>query len=327
MDVLSVRPVTWRDHPAWQVSAAGLEIVVTAIGGHLAAIRARGDHLNPLWQPPWPAADPARVEGGGAYGPEPEAKLLAAIVGHNSCLDRFGAPWPGERRPLHGESGVVAWSLNQPTAYRVEWTAWLPEARLHLRKVVAVDGDAVLLTHAVAHDDPTARPIEWCEHVNVGGPLLDGVRFAAGIDRVVNWPTGSSPDSRFPGVEAEGEIDPARALAFPAHDDPPCGDVLCARVVSGWWSADNPRLRRRLTYRWDARDYPWLALWTQHRSRPAAPWNGQARVRGMEFATKPWPEGKPPASRAEIYQGRPTTCLVPPGAWREHAMEIAWERT
>ncbi len=326
MDVLSVRPITWRAMPAWLVSAAHLELVVTATGGHLAALRARGDDLNPLWQPPWPAADPAHVDGGGAYGPEPAAKLLAAIVGHNSCLDRFGAPWPGEGRPLHGESGVVTWSHYQPSAYRVEWTAWLPETRLRLRKTIEIDGDAVSLTHGVAHDDPAARAVEWCEHVNVGGALLDGVRFAAGIDRVVNWPHLAEPDSRFADVAPEGELDPERALAFPANDARPCGDVLCARVVSGWWAASNERLRRRLAYRWDQRDYPWLALWTQHRSRTVAPWNGQGRVRGMEFSTKPWPEGKPPASRAEIYQGRPTTCLVPPGSWREHAMEIVWER-
>ena len=327
MDVLSVRPLTWREGPAWLIVSRALELVITATGGHLAAIRGRGDALNPLWQPPWPAADPAGVVDGGAYGSGPEAPLLAGIVGHNTCLDRFGAPWPGERRPVHGESGVVTWSVHQPSAYRVEWSAWLPEARLRLRKAIAIDGDAIILSHAVAHDDPAARAIEWCEHVNVGGAMLDGVRFAAGMDRVVNWPAGSEPDSRFPGLAGEAEIDPAHALAFPVADAPACGDVLCARVVSGWWTADNPRLRRRLTYRWDERDYPWLALWTQHRSRRGAPWNGQARVRGMEFSTKPWPEGKPPASRAERYQGRPTTCLVPPGAWREHTMEIVWERT
>ena len=27
---------------------------------------------------------------------------------HNVCLDRFGAPWPGEVKPLHGEVVIVA---------------------------------------------------------------------------------------------------------------------------------------------------------------------------------------------------------------------------
>ena len=44
----------------------------------------------------------------------------ATIVGHNACIDRFGAPWPGETRPVHGESGVVRWELYQPHARRVE---------------------------------------------------------------------------------------------------------------------------------------------------------------------------------------------------------------
>lgn len=326
MDLLTIRETTWRGVDAWRIDGRQLVLMVTRIGGHLAALWDRRDGLNPLWQPPWPAADPATVRAGGAYGEGPEAQLLATIVGHNWCCDRFGAPWPGETRPLHGESGIVAWTLGSVVAGRVHLHAWLPEARLRLRTTIGLEGTSVLLSHAVAHDDAELRSIEWCEHVNVGGDFLDGVRFAAGIDRVINWPGEVAADTRFPSAAPEADLPIAPALAMPEATAAPCGDVLCGRVRAGWWSATNPRLRRRLTYAWLPEQYPWLVLWTQHHSRTQAPWGGEARVRGMEISTKPWPEGKPPASRAETYSGRPTTCAIAPGRWREHHLRIDWEQ-
>nr|MBA3686251.1 hypothetical protein [Planctomycetota bacterium] len=101
MDTIAVEAMTWRGLPAWRLTGSALELVVSGIGAHLAAIRLRGEHLNPLWQPPWPSAEPAGVGDGQGWGNGPEAPLLAGICGHNLCLDRFGAPWPGEVRPLH----------------------------------------------------------------------------------------------------------------------------------------------------------------------------------------------------------------------------------
>lgn len=326
MDTLTVRPTTWRGLPAWRVDAAKLSLVVTEFGGHLAALWDRRDSLNPFWQPPWPSADPGPVVEGGVHGSGPETKLLATIVGHNWCCDRFGAAWPGEKRPLHGEVAIERFAMSHTVPDRVSWTAWLPETRLRVRKTIAINGDHVEMVHAVSHDEATAREIEWCEHVNIGDPFLAGVEFAAGVERMTNWPKEAEPGSRFAHIAPEGDVPIAQALAMPRPDAPACGDVLCGRLAQGWFTATNRTAKRRLTYRWDARQYPWLVLWTQHKSRTAQPWNGRTRSRGMEFSTKPWPEGKPPASRAVAYQGRSAVCRVPPGAWREHGMVISWEK-
>lgn len=326
MDLLTISETTWRGMDAWRIRAPRLDLVVTRIGGHLASLSDAGSSRTPLWQPQWAASDPATVREGGAYGSGPEARLLATIVGHNWCCDRFGAPWPGESRPLHGEVAIVPFTLQRDIPSRATWTAWLPETRLHVRQTIEVDGEAVRLVHAVAHDDAEAREIEWAEHVNVAGDFLDGVRFAAGVDRVLNWPKDTDEVTRFAAYAPEADLPIAEALAFPPVGAEPHGDVLGGRVVNGWWSAENPRWNRRLTYLWDEDDFPWLALWTQDRSRTGKPWDGRERVRGMEFSTKPWPEGKPPASRARTYLGRPTTCRVPPGRWKAHPMTILWER-
>lgn len=322
MEDIAVETCRWRGMPAWRVRGSALSIVLTETGGHLASLTARGDDLDPFWQPQWPAADPATVEPGGFYGGV-EAKLLATIVGHNLCLHRFGAPWPGEPVPLHGEVAVVRWDLRYGDD-SCELSARLPEARLLVRRAFRFEGPRIELTTSLRHDGEGSREAEWAEHINVGDPFLDGVDFAAGIDRATSWPAAPEPGARFGGPEAD--VPPTAALVFPAVDAPPLGDVLCGRVAEGWWSATNRRLGRRLSYRWDASEFPWLVLWTQHRSREANPWRGRERVRGMEVSTKPWPEGKPPASRAERYQDRPTTCMVPADRDLVRRMTIAWER-
>ena len=88
---------TWRGRPAWRFANDQVVVIITHTGAQLAAIHHSDDDLNPFWQPPWPAkagnslSDEELVYYGGALvGP-----LLADIVGHNLCCDRFGAPWPG----------------------------------------------------------------------------------------------------------------------------------------------------------------------------------------------------------------------------------------
>ncbi len=325
MDLLTIRESTWRGVAAWRIQSRHMVAVIMRVGGHLAAFWDRRDEINPLWQPPWPAGNPNAADLS-AFGDPPGAALLATIVGHNWCCDRFGPPRAGELRPQHGEAGVVTWEFQPSAGICAVFTAFLPEARLFLRTTLAITGTVIHLDHAVRHDDSEPRAIEWAEHVNIGDPFLAGVTFTAGIDRVLQWPEVVAADARFSDIAPAGDVPIPAALAFPAVTADPCGDVLTARVRHGWWSAHNRSLRRRLTYAWNAADYPWLALWTQHRSRTEAPWHGQTRVRGMEFSTKPWPEGEPPASRAHTYLGRPTTCLIPPGRWREHRMQITWER-
>jgi hypothetical protein len=200
----------------------------------------------------------------------------------------------------------------------------LPQARLLVRKRLSFDGETLLLSHGVYHHGPGEREIEWCEHVSLGDPFLDGARFEAGIDRVYNWPGAGEPGSRFPRTAACAEVPRADALAMPAGTDPACGDVVTAPVLDGWWEAENARLGRRLTYRWQREHYPWLTLWTQHRSRPGTPWLGRERARGMEMTTKPFPDGTRPPDRHPRWKGISTVCRVPAGRWLEHPVRIQW---
>ena len=41
---------------------------------------------------------------------------------------------------------------------------------------------------------------------------------------------------------------------------------------------------------WRRADFPWMGIWEENQPRPAAPWNGGAVTRGMEFGVSPFPE-------------------------------------
>jgi hypothetical protein len=116
----------------------------------------------------------------------------------------------------------------------------------------------------------------------------------------------------------------------PDQREPDTGLFATARVKTGakaTWTATNRRLGRRLRAEFKPDDFPWLGLWTQHRGRATPPWNGKTRVRGMELSTKPYPEGKPPATRAREYLGRPSVCEVPAGQkGLRKIIHFTWER-
>lgn len=328
--------MSWRGRPAWRVRGAELTIVVTRTGGHLAALWATDDaaETNPLWQPHWPTAAPSAAASSDAWGSGAhavEAPLLTNIVGSNLCLDRFGGPRPGESRPLHGEAGVVEWSITGDTAPggspSITVAASLPLARLRVsRSFALLPGARLRLTTCAAAEGAGggARSVEWCEHTTLGGVFLDGCDISAGVDTAHDMPAdGAAPAER----DAPAAVDVAAALRLPAPAAPPEGHVRTCRVVQGSWAASNAALGWRLAATWAPSDFPWLCLWTEHRLRTTAPWGGVERTRGMELSTKPFPEGAAtPASRAETFLGTPTAASVPEGGEATRVVEFVWER-
>lgn len=316
--MIAVTPTTWRGLPAWLLTGDALEAVITEIGASLACIRRRSEALNPLWQPHWPAArhaDPM-VHG----DPRGEASLLCLAVGSLLCLDRFGPPRVGEDRPFHGEAAAATWNLARSTADAVTFAVSLPNAGLALERTVSFIADTCVLdTSALAlgHD----RDVEWCEHLTLGDPFADGMQVTAGIDRVDPMPGITTQPER----HADDATLIADALAMPVAGAPPRGDVWSGRVTpgTGWWRAEHPGLGRRLTARWQADDFPWLVIWTQHCERQSLPWNGRERARGLELSTKPFPSDHAYPETTRL--SRPARCLLPAGARVTRRVTLTWE--
>lgn len=326
MDQLTVTETTWRGMDAWMIAGPQLEVAVTKIGAHLAAVRTPGEELNPLWQPPWEPTTPQEATTRpDVYGSGPEAALLASIVGHNLCLDRFGPPWPGETRPVHGEAGASRWDPDTGRPDRVTLSVRLEEADLRVGRAFEIEGDRLFVTTSVVHTSDSPRTIEWAEHVTLGDPFLDAAVFEADAEGA--WISGDEPreSSRFPDAEPEAPVPAEAALAMPRSEEPRAvGDIVTMAVRRGRFRVVREDLGRALEYEWDADEFPWLCVWTQHRSRSAPPWNGRTRARGLEFSSKPFPEGEPPPERSQTFHDRPTTCIVPPGAGLRRSFTVRW---
>jgi hypothetical protein len=309
---LSVEGIRWRGLPAWRIRGRGLTAVLTVIGGQLASLTSRDDDLNPLWQPVWPAAragagDPA------VFGNQEEASLLPVIVGSFPCIDRFGAPHPGEDSPGHGEAKEVDYTVvgGDPTVFAAK--ARCPRRRLWVERRIRMDGRRLSLATTVTHDADDEREVEWCEHLTLGDPFLDGVEItAAATDAWAHVERPATP-LRFPADAPLAHRAADQVLAMPAADSPPVGDIYTVGADAGWLEAVNRRLGRRLRVAWEVTEFPWLCCWTEHRARQHRPWNGISRARGLELSTKPFPEGRPAPDRHPVFAGRSACCRVPPG--------------
>ena len=116
-----------------------LRVIVTVEGGHIAALLDKASGVNPLWTPPWPTMEPSGYDPAkhaSVYGNDAESRLLAGILGHNLCLDRFGPPSESEAAAgmvVHGEAPVantaIATKPANPSAWPVCWPGRRPRCR------------------------------------------------------------------------------------------------------------------------------------------------------------------------------------------------------
>ncbi len=313
----------WRGDRAWSLKNDTICVVFTETGGQIASLRGAKDGPEALWQPPWPAARPSQADS--RWGPPEEAPLLANICGWNLCLDRFGVRANDGGRPLHGEAGILPWTVtveSEALRARVE----LPLAGLTVQRRLGLQGCQLLVETEVAVTDDKVREIEWCEHITLGDPLLEDARIEAMAEEAILHPDcGAAAASRFADCPAGSLVAVEEALAMPAPDAPAAGGIVSLAMREGRWRVENPSLGWRLSCDYEVELFPWLCLWTEHRARQARPWNGITRSRGMECSSKPFPEGAPPAERHPVYRGRSTRLTVAPERPLQTTLSLRWE--
>ena len=166
----------YRGRRAAVLENDALRVTVLEQGGHIAEIYDKQAGVNPLWTPPWRSIEPSTYtpETHPEYGREPDALLLAGIMGHNLCLDTFGAPSPEELAagmPVHGEGSVVRYEVRNTEGYLIT-TARLPRAELLFERRIKLRQRAVNITETVENLSSSDRPIAWTEHVTLGPPFL-----------------------------------------------------------------------------------------------------------------------------------------------------------
>jgi hypothetical protein len=304
--IISMSDTLYHGRKSVSIENSHLRVTVLCEGGHIAEIFDKQAGVNPLWTPPWPSIEPSAYDPViHNYGSQPDAKLLAGIMGHNLCLDVFGGPSPEEAAAgitTHGEGSIALYNIDRADT-RMTMRASLPLAQLHFERIVELQGRAVRIREAVDNLSATDRPIAWTQHVSLGPPFLEkgATQFrmsatrskvfeaefgSAGYLRVgaeFDWPM--APKSSDGCVDLQVLNDFAASSAYTAHlMDPARGDAF--------FLAFAPRYRLAFAYIWKRNDFPWLGMWEENCSRANAPWNGRTLARGMEFGASPMPESR-----------------------------------
>lgn len=260
--------IQFHNRRAVQVENERIRLTVTVEGGHVAEILHKASGVNPLWIPPWPSIEPSTysVAAHPEYGDNAESKLLAGILGHNLCLDLFGAPSEDEARAgisAHGEASVVPYEVSSQASELI-MRCTLPIAQIAFERRIQLAPNRILFSETVENLSALDRPIAWTQHVTLGPPFMEyGVtEFRAPVAKSHTLNEGFSTHL----------MDP--------HNDRAYFFALC------------PKTSVLFGYVWNRSDFPWLGIWEENKGREHPPWNRRTVTRGMEFGASPLPESR-----------------------------------
>jgi len=297
--------VRYRDRRAATIENDAVRVVVLREGGHIAAIEHKASGVNPLWTPPWRSVEPSSYDRTAhpEFGSGSDAILLAAIMGHNLCLDIFGGPSDEEAAagiPAHGEASVAPYEI-AAAGDTLSMRATLARAQMLVERRIRLDGLTICVRESVTNLASVDRPIGWTEHVTLGPPFLERgateFRASAGRSKVFESGFGAHdflrPAAEFewpfaPNLDGTAQVDLRRirdvaaSSAYTAHRMDPRRPAF--------FVAFSPSARLAFGYVWHAEDFPWMGIWEENASRMHSPWSGRALTRGMEFGVSPFPE-------------------------------------
>jgi Domain of unknown function (DUF4432) len=345
MPLCESQPTTWKNRRAYRLSNGAIELIILLGGGHIAEFRLSDSPVNTLWEAPWPTLDPQTFsppKHNALYGDGPVGKFLSGYTGHALVLGNFGMPSDPEAArgvPLHGEAACSDWTV--VSAEQDDHCALLvlevdiPYYHLHFRREISLAAGAscTSIRETVRNQGAAETTFQWVQHVACGEPFLahDESNLFVDVSRAITWPLGYEgfellrDDAEFlwPNAPANsgGTIDLSNPFAQ-------SGTGFVASLLT---SADHPNaaiavLNRRHAlvagYCFERARFPWVAVWEENRARQYPPWNGVARVRGVEFGTSPMPLGIEQARETQRLFDTPVLTRIAPDSEVSTAYDI-----
>ena len=317
---------------AFRLENEYLRVTVLEQGGHIAEVFHKHAQVSPLWIPHWNSIEPSdfRAEHRMIFGDGPDAKLLAGIMGHNLCLDIFGAPSIEEAAAgytVHGEASILHYQIAE-VRDGLTLELLLPLAQISFTRHLQLLGETIRVRESIKNLVSFDRPIAWTQHVTLAPPFLNPAttEFAASVGRsfvaeddpgshaylahgtTFKWPNAPGKNGLFCDLRKMHPSAPASG--YTAH-------LVDAKNEHAFFTAFSPEFRLAFSYLWKTADYPWLGIWEENCSRQSSPWNGRTVTRGMEFGVSPIPE-----TRREMVERRqlldsPTFQWLPANGFRD----------
>ena len=317
---------TFHGRRATTIENDALRLTVLEEGGHIAEVFHKRSGISPLWIPQWTSVEPSEFdsERHREFGNGPDAKLLAGIMGHNLCLDIFGPPSAEEADAgltAHGEASIARYTVAASDA-QVAMEAVLPIAALRVRRTISLQKTAACVVESVENLAGCDRPVGWTEHVTLGPPFLrpGATQFRSTATRSkVFESTFGAADVLQPGAEFDWPFAPRADgghLDLRVYSAASCSSAYTAHLMDrakedAFFVAYAPDFHLLLGYVWKRRDFPWIGIWEENRSRSQSPWNSCELTCGMEFGVSPFPETRREMIERGSLFGVPTFRWIP----------------
>ena len=319
---------TFRGRRAVEIQNRELRVTILPGGGHIAAITDLASGVSPLWEPKWRSVDPSAFDAASypEFGTGSDARLLAGIAGHNLCLDLFGGSSEEEFRAgltPHGEGSVVDFDVAVEAGELVQRSE-MPLAKIRFSRRVGLEGRMVRIRETVESVAAFDRPIAWTQHVTLGEPFLEPgqtqFRASATKSKVYEDAFGAA-DYLTAGAEFDWPLAPRTAgglCDLQVYNDSSKSGAFTTHLMDrsredAFFTAFSPRLGLLFGYVWKRRDFPWLGIWEENRSRMFGPWEGKEVTRGMEFGVSPMPESRRQMVDRGTLFGEPAYRWLPAG--------------
>jgi hypothetical protein len=305
-----MKEINYNGRRALQIENDQLRVTTTLEGAHVAEILHKPTGVSPLWTPPWRSIEPTSYDPAKhpEYGASNESQLLSGILGHNLCLDIFGAPGDEEAAagiPVHGEAPVIPYNASA-IANQVSLSATLNLAQLRFTRHLRIAPGSMVVRFSEELDNlaATDRPIAWTQHVTLGPPFLvpgqTQFRIPATRSKVIDVDFNDGLGPQKPGAEFAWPLCPRKdggVFDFSTYTADPVSGGFTSHLMDpsrehAYFLAWSPSSKLLFGYVWMRADFPWLARWEENHLRTQPPWNGKGLTCGMEFGVSPVVEAR-----------------------------------
>lgn len=268
-----------------------LRIVVDpTVGGTITAIEHKATGRSVLGTVPWT--------------PRPGPAETHAAPDENAWLPYYTGGWPilfpnggdactfdGVFHGFHGEASLARWGAEQ-TAGRLRLRHRFATVPVEMERDLAVAGETLTIRERITMQGERPVSVMWGHHPTFGSDLLDGPfeigtdarrvavddRFDPPLNPLQPGAAGAWPN--VPGKTGSYDLSrpraPMAAMAYLTDFERP----------SAWIRRLDNTIAAVLS--WDGAVFPYAWLWCELGGTPDAPWNGQARLIGIEPNTT-WP--------------------------------------
>jgi hypothetical protein len=282
---------TSGNEPVTIESAALRVSVLPAVGGTIAAIVHRGLGASVLGTVPWTPIS-APLDSGAA----PDEPVW---------LTRYGGGWPilfpnggdacafeGVFHGFHGEGSITPWVAEKVDGATLRLRRRFAAVPVEMRRDLAVEGELLTIREQVSMKGEKAVRVMWGHHPTFGSDLLAGpFEIQSGARRVVvddDYDPANNPLK--PGASGNWPLVPGKRGAFDlGRPGGKMAALACLQDFDGAWASIR-RLDDSLAaaLSWDSAIFPYAWLWYELGGTHQPPWDGKARLIGIEPNTT-WP--------------------------------------